>query len=107
MKAIVIKDSQDRVLYCVALTELSTKKFLELEKEAKQTQASNDLDATHWKGRVIDAENNIQELFTECSKLRHEIAVDRGEEDEEPISAEELEEILNENEEENEVNENE
>ena len=97
MKAIVIKDSQDRVLYCVALTELSTKKFLELEKEAKQTQASNDKEALHWKKRGIDAENNIQKLFTECSKLRHEIAVDRGEEDEEePISPEE-----------NEVNENE
>lgn len=104
MKAIVIKDSQNRVLYCVALTELSTKKFLELEKEAKQTQESNDKDATHWKGRVLDSQNDIQELFTECSKLRHEIAVDRGEEDEVVMTENDEPQV---NEEENEVNENE
>lgn len=113
MKAIVIK-LNNKVIAVQSLSDVSTKQFLDLEKEAKKTLKEYQSLFEHQIDRIKQLEEHNEKLELRCVKLEetcrdlyHQIAVDRGEEDEEPISAEELEEILNKHEEENEVNENE
>ena len=91
MKAIIIKIN-DKVVACEQLSELTSKQFLDLQKEAKINCENSEQEKTHWKKRILDLENQVQDLINECSNLRHEIAIDRGEVDEfgePPVSEEE------------------
>lgn len=89
MKAIVIK-LNDKVIAVHSLSDVSTKQFLDLEKEAKKTLKEYQSLFEHQIDRIKQLEEHNEKLELKCEKLEetckdlyHQIAVDRGEEDEE------------------------
>lgn len=91
MKAIIIKINGNLVA-CEQLSELTSKQFLDLRKEAKTNEKENQLQISKLLRRIQNLESVTNEQRKEIEKLKHEIAVDRGEEDEfgePPVSAEE------------------
>ena len=125
MKAIVIK-LNNKVIAVQSLSDVSTKQFLDLEKEAKKTLKEYQSLFEHQIDRIKQLEEHNEKLELKCEKLEeicrdlyHQIAVDRGEEDEEEIEVNLPEGVVvmtendepqpneSETEEENEVKENE
>lgn len=91
MKAIIIKIN-DKVVACEQLSELTSKQFLDLRKEAHDNEETNKLEIAKLLKRISDLELGLTNANQEIENLKHEIAIDRGEEDEfgePPVSEEE------------------
>ena len=89
MKALVIK-LNNKVIAVQSLSDVSTKQFLDLEKEAKKTLKEYQSLFEHQIDRIKQLEEHNEKLESRCEKLEetckdlyHQIAVDRGEEESE------------------------
>lgn len=100
MKAIVVKIN-DKVVACEQLSELTSKQFLDMRKEAETNEKENQFQISKLLRRIQNLESVTIEQRKEIENLKHEIAIDRGEVDEfgEPPVSEEEDAYFNEREE--------
>lgn len=80
MKAIVIKQNE-RVLFVAKIDEITTKQFLDLQRDVTKTWLDKDLKVVALQNHIIDLEENIKKLQNQVKDLYHQIAIDRGEEE--------------------------
>lgn len=80
MKVIIIKVN-DKVIGVSKINDITTKKFLELEKEVVENWKTKDEEVVRLTDRVSKLEKQLGNALEHISKLYHEIAVDRGEEE--------------------------
>ena len=81
MKAIIIKFA-DKPVIVEQINDLTTKQFIELQKEAEQVkQDINKSFNDNVLKRISDLENEVALLKKQVQDLYHQIAIDRGEEE--------------------------
>lgn len=81
MKAIIIK-ANDKVIAVSQISEIPTKHYLDLQKEAKKTIFEKDKKIGELEEMLAKAQTDIQALFEKCKDLQHQIKVITGEEEE-------------------------
>lgn len=80
MKAIVIKHNE-RVLFVAKIDEITTKQFLDLQRDVTKTWLDKDLKVVALQNHIIELEENVKRLQAQVEDLYHQIAIDRGEEE--------------------------
>jgi len=80
MKSIIIKQNE-KVLFVAKIDDITTKQFLDLQKDAAQTLLEKDMKVTSLQNHIIDLEENVKQLKAQVEDLYHQIAIDRGEEE--------------------------
>lgn len=80
MNAIIIK-ANGQVIGISKIVDIPQIQFAELEKEAKRNWEKKDLEIKGLKNKIEKLEGDLKVVNEHISKLYHEIAVDRGEEE--------------------------
>lgn len=80
MKAIVIKQNE-KVLFVAKIDEITTKQFLDLQRDVTKTLLDKDLKVVALQNHIVDLEENVKQLQNQVKDLYHQIAIDRGEEE--------------------------
>ena len=78
MKAIIIKVN-DKVIAVSQITEVTSKHYLDLQREAQKTLAKKDEQIVYLENELSKATSNIEELTKKVNYLGKQIAIDRGE----------------------------
>lgn len=81
MKAIIIK-ANDKVIGVAQISEVSTKEYLELQREAEKVIKEKDAKVNELSKMLTEAKRDIVSLTETCKSLQHQINVITGEEEE-------------------------
>lgn len=77
MKAVVIK-CNNKVIAVEQLSDLTSKQFLDLKKEAKKTIEENDNRISALKNQISELYENLKEANAKIDNLQHQINVITG-----------------------------
>ena len=81
MKAIIIK-LNDKIVLCEQVKEITTKQFLDLQKEAKKTIEEKDHRVLMLENHIMELYENLKEANEKIDNLQHQINVITGVEEE-------------------------
>ena len=89
MKAIIIKINNE-IVAVTQISEVTPKKYLELQRKAKQTINEKDEKIAYLENELSKANSDIEELTKKINYLGKQIAIDRGEIEEDDTNEYEL-----------------
>ena len=89
MKSIIIK-SNEKVVAVAQVADISTKQYLEFQKESHKLIKEKDEQINFLTEHLAKCEVDIEELTKKCNYLAKQIAIDRGEIEEDDESEYEL-----------------
>ena len=81
MKAIIVK-LNDKIVLCEQVKEITTKQFLDLQKEAKKTIEEKDHQVLMLENHIMELYENLKEANKKIDNLQHQINVITGVEEE-------------------------
>ena len=81
MKAIIVK-LNDKIVLCEQVKEITTKQFLDLQKEAKKTIEEKDHKVLMLENHIMELYENLKEANERINNLQHQINVITGVEEE-------------------------
>ena len=81
MKALLIKIN-DKVVCCEQLSDITTKQFLEYQKEVKKNWNSKDAEIKKLQNELAIAQADLVSISKRCDNLQHQINVITGVEEE-------------------------